>query len=117
MSCSKLSPNELMATSAAIPTTMEEINSRSLAIFFRKSRKAINKIQLKLRMSLPLNFTALYPDNPVCPRGQTEIMGYQDQGGPQSLVHIKNHVFDHLSGFRIQIACGLVGKKYFGLVG
>src|SRR5690606_20923120 len=117
MSLDKLSPKELMATNASIPMTMDEIKSMSLAIFFRKSRKAMIKVQVNLCITSLLNSTSLDPYDPVGSCSQSYIMSNQNQCGAQCFIHVKNKVFNHHSSFCIQIAGRLVCKKNLGLIG
>ena len=59
MSLTRFSPKLLIATKAAIPTTMEETKSSKRERFFLKSRSAIFKIQAKSGMRVLLYFSTL----------------------------------------------------------
>src|SRR5690554_3713664 len=117
MSLDKLSPKELMATNAAIPMIMDDIKSISLAMFFRKSRKAIIKVQLNLCIVSLLNFPPFDLYDPVGAGSQSYIMSNQNQCGAQCFIHVKNKVFNHLSSLSIQVASRLVCKKDFRFIG
>src|SRR5690606_24602698 len=86
MSFRRLSPKELMATKAAIPITIDEMNSSSLERFFRKSRKAMVNVQEKLCIGSLLYFSAFDLDDSVGPCGQGIVMGHQDQSGALGLI-------------------------------
>src|SRR5690606_7020181 len=116
MSFSKLSPKELMATSAAIPITMDEMNRRSFPMFFRKSRKAMSNIQLN-RCIVFLDFSAFNLNDPVGTGGKPNIVGHQDQSGAQGLANINNTFLNLFPGLRVQVTGGFVGKKDLRFIG
>src|SRR6185312_714108 len=127
ISFSRLYLKVYIATSAAMPNMMAEINNSSLARFFRLSRQAISNSQgmftfrligvelLSIGLRVFNSFirhqlSAFYAKDTLCFGGQFQVVGNQHQGCPGFTVQIEDQVHHLLARFCIQVAGGLVGK-------
>jgi hypothetical protein len=61
--------------------------------------------------------TAFDLNDTFCLSGQFEVVGNDHKGGTCFLVKFKQQFDDLITGFRVKVAGGFIGKQYAGLIG
>src|SRR5688500_10080615 len=122
-------PKELIATSAAMPITMEEEKRSSLRRLARLSRQAIRQVQGEKSASRKfisrrggfhgLIFDEAAPfelDNAPCFASEIEIVRDEHERSAGRGVQVEKQIDDRVAGFVIEIAGGLIGEENFWAV-